>query len=113
MLFDIIWWFPYRNSPISAQKYGKQSTIFIYALTLSMVATELIFMKFACNRKRLLMHLYTDFIKRELRSCGILRSVSVNSTPTFRDNKVGYLTLDGGTDRLWRNVGTELPIYAA
>jgi len=59
------------------------------------------------------MHLYTDFIKRELHSSGILRSVSVNSTPTFRDNNVAYVTLDDGTDRLWRNVGTELPIYAA
>lgn len=65
-----------------------------------MVATELIFMKFTCNRKRLLMHLYTDFIKRELHSSGILRSVSVNSTPTFRDNNVAYVTLDDGTDRL-------------
>jgi len=78
-----------------------------------MVVTEPIFMKFTCARKRLLKHLYTDFIKRELRSYGILRNVSVNSIPTFRDNKLGYLTLEGVADRLSRNVGTELPIYAA
>jgi hypothetical protein len=30
-------------------------------------------------------------------------------SPFFLD----FLTLEGGTDRLFRNVGTELPFYAA
>ena len=33
-----------------------------------------------------------------------------NSVPTFRDN---LLTAEDGTDGLFRNVDTELPIYAA
>jgi hypothetical protein len=73
------------------------------------------------------LHLYLPCdlsLSGDLRSSGILRSVECSSVPTFRDNlsvpssKVNkskkkpffldVLTLEDGTDRLSRNVGTEL-----
>ena len=49
------------------------------------------------------------------------RIVGGNSVPTFRDNLwikvqaefiLDFLTLEDVTDKLSRNVGTELPLYA-
>ena len=96
---------PYRNSRKSAQKYGKWETNSYTPLRKVWLSLDR-FSWNSCCRKRLLKHLHTDFIKRELRSSGSLFSVNVNSTPTFR-------TLEGGTYRLSLNVSTELPIYAA
>ena len=56
---------------------------------------------------------------REPLSSGLLRMSSGNSLPTFRDNLLvpssgvfllGFLTLESGTCRLFRNVGEELPL---
>jgi hypothetical protein len=45
---------------------------------------------------------------------GYYAAYSDNSVPTFRDNiSVPLMTLQDGTDRLSRNVGEELPLYAA
>jgi len=53
---------------------------------------------------------------------GYYAAYSGNSVPTFRGNLsvpssgvknlLGFLTLEDGTDRLSRNVGTESPMYA-
>jgi len=56
--------------------------------------------------------------------CALLKyyaAYSGNSWPTFRDNisvpssriSFYFLTLEDGTDRLSRNVGKDLPLYAA
>jgi hypothetical protein len=45
--------------------------------------------------------------KRELTACSIL--LQPNTPPRVPD----FLTVEYGTDRLSRKVGTELPIYAA
>jgi hypothetical protein len=51
---------------------------------------------------------------------GCYAAYSGNFVPTFRDNLsvpsslfLHYLTPEDGTDILSRNVGTELPLYAA
>jgi len=61
--------------------------------------------------------------KSDSENCALLgcyAASSGNSLPTFRDNLsvpyifflFGLLTLEDGTDRLFRNVGKELPLLA-
>ena len=55
-------------------------------------------------------------MKRNPEICALLGyyvAYSGNSLPTFRDNLSVPFTLEDGADRFSRNVGEELPLYAA
>jgi hypothetical protein len=62
----------------------------------------------------------SGFHRDVIESCALLgyyTAWSGNSVPTFRDNlsvsSSIVKTLEAGTGRLFRNIGTDLPLYAA
>jgi len=55
----------------------------------------------------------TDRFSRTTLFYDVTQAYSGNSLPMFRDNlEVETSALEDGTDRLSRNVGKELPLYA-
>jgi hypothetical protein len=74
-------------------------------------------LKLICKRRTVRNFMFPPRSRWDMRSSGILRSVSGDSLPTFRDNLPApssrarkFLTLEDGAVRLSLNVGKELPL---